>query len=116
MGTGGIFSLLTPKQGPHPDFRLVLTTEPHPNFPIGLLQKSIKLTNDLPSGMRAGLKRTYAQLTQDTLDSVDKPQFWLPLVYAIAFIHSTIIERKKYGPLGWCIKYEFGSHDYNASV
>lgn len=66
--------------------------------------------------MKAGLKRTYAQLTQDTLDSVDKPQFWLPLVYAIAFIHSTIIERKKYGPLGWCIKYEFGSHDYNASV
>ncbi|CAL6017562.1 Outer-arm_dynein gamma [Hexamita inflata] len=116
MGTSGIFSLLTPKQGPHADFRLVLTTEPHQNFPIGLLQKCIKLTNDLPSGMRAGLKRTYTQLTQDTLDSVDKPQYWLPLMYAIAYIHSTIIERKKYGPLGWCIKYEFGTHDFNASI
>jgi len=116
LGTGGIFSLLTPKQPIHQDFRLILTTEPHAKFPIGLLQKCIKLTNDLPSGMKAGLKRTYTQLTQDMLDSVDKPSYWLPLVYAIAFIHSTIIERKKYGPLGWCIKYEFGTHDFNASI
>lgn len=27
---------------PHPDFRLWLTTEPIPNFPIGILQKSLK--------------------------------------------------------------------------
>lgn len=27
---------------PHPDFRLWLTTEPTPNFPIGILQQSLK--------------------------------------------------------------------------
>lgn len=70
----------------------------------------------MPSGMRAGLKRTYTTLTQDMLDSVDKPLYWLPLVYSIAYIHSTIIERKKFGPLGWCTKYEFGQHDFNASI
>ena len=67
--------------------------------------------------MKAGLKRTYDQLTQDTIDAVsDKYSSWLPLMFAIAFVHSSIIERKKYGPLGWCIKYEFGTHDFNASL
>lgn len=27
---------------PHPDFRLWLTTEPTPSFPIGILQQSLK--------------------------------------------------------------------------
>lgn len=29
---------------PHPDFRLWLTTDPNPNFPIGILQQSLKGT------------------------------------------------------------------------
>ena len=28
---------------PHPDFRLWLTTAPTPDFPIGILQKSLKV-------------------------------------------------------------------------
>jgi hypothetical protein len=29
---------------PHPDFRLWLTTDPTPEFPIGILQRSLKVT------------------------------------------------------------------------
>eukprot|EP00767_Chilomastix_cuspidata_P003100 gnl/Chilomastix_cuspidata/322.p1 GENE.gnl/Chilomastix_cuspidata/322~~gnl/Chilomastix_cuspidata/322.p1 ORF type:complete len:2547 (-),score=680.75 gnl/Chilomastix_cuspidata/322:1353-8993(-) len=100
---------------PNKNFRLILTTEPHDKFPIGLLQRSIKLTNDPPTGCRAGLRRSYQMLTQDQLETVDKPQ-WLPLVYVIAFIHTTVQERRKYGPLGWCIPYEFGTPDFSASI
>lgn len=30
---------------PHPDFRLWLTTDPTPEFPIGILQRSLKVRN-----------------------------------------------------------------------
>lgn len=43
----------------HADFRLFITSEPHPKFPIGLLQMSIKVTNEPPKGLRAGLLRSF---------------------------------------------------------
>ena len=57
------------------DFRLWITCEPHPRFPIGLLQMSIKITNEAPVGLRAGLKGSYYWINQDMLDTVSQPQW-----------------------------------------
>jgi len=45
------------QEGSNPTFRLFLSSDPNKAIPIGLLEKSIKLTNEPPQGLRANMKR-----------------------------------------------------------
>jgi dynein heavy chain len=99
-----------------PDFRLFITTEPNPKFPIGLLQLAVKVTCQPPSGLRAGLMRSYTVIVdQDRLERVETAQ-WRVLVYALCFQHSVVQERRKYGAMGWCVPYEYNDGDINACL
>jgi dynein heavy chain len=97
-------------------YRTWITCEPHNDFPINLLQMSIKVTNEPPAGMKAGLHRSYTTAVDtERLQRVEVKE-WRQLVFTICFLHSTVQERRKFGAIGWCIPYEFNGGDLEATL
>jgi dynein heavy chain len=106
------------------DFRLWLTSMPSKIFPTSVLQSGIKLTNEPPKGLRANLKRTYEDMPDtdfyyfdskvdsgEVADAAAKLQPWKKLLFGLCFFHAVIQERRKYGAIGWNIRYEWNQSD-----
>lgn len=65
-----LMDIITETESVHGAFRLWMTTEVHRQFPITLLQMSIKFANEPPQGLRAGLKRTYGGESRNASEPV----------------------------------------------
>lgn len=100
---------------PHPDFRLWLTTDPTPEFPIGILQRSLKVVTEPPNGLKLNLRSTYHKITNQTLSDCPHQSF-SPLVYVLGFFHAVVQERRKYGKIGWNIAYDFNESDFRVCM
>ncbi|XP_006894689.1 PREDICTED: dynein heavy chain 10, axonemal [Elephantulus edwardii] len=100
---------------PHPDFRLWLTTDPTKGFPIGILQKSLKVVTEPPNGLKLNMRATYFKISPEMLDQCPHPAF-KPLVYVLAFFHAVVQERRKFGKIGWNVYYDFNESDFQVCM
>ncbi|CAD2214810.1 hypothetical protein AGDE_00451 [Angomonas deanei] len=103
------------QQPPHDQFRLWLTTEPSTEFPMGILQRSLKVVNEPPNGLKMNMKNTLSKVSEEQLDACVHPSF-RPLVFTLAFFHAVVQERRKYGKIGWNVIYDFNETDFTVSM
>jgi len=97
----------------NPNFKLFLSADPSPNIPIGILDRSIKLTNEPPQGLKANMKRAWNYFPREDID--DKDPKIKSILFALCFFHSTMIERRRFGPKGWNMMYPFSIGDLRDS-
>uniref|UniRef100_A0A8C9P5P1 Dynein axonemal heavy chain 2 n=1 Tax=Spermophilus dauricus TaxID=99837 RepID=A0A8C9P5P1_SPEDA len=102
-------------EDPHPSFRLWLSSSPHPDFPISILQASIKMTTEPPKGLKANMTRLYHLVSEPQFSHCTKPAKYKKLLFALCFFHSVLLERKKFLQLGWNIIYGFNDSDFEVS-
>ena len=89
----------TPYLRRHKDFRLWMTTEPTERFPMGILQKSLKVVTEPPDGLKLNMRATFAKIDQSVLDACPHDAFRACL-FTLAFLHAVVQERRKYGKIG----------------
>ena len=95
------------EEGADPLFRVFLSAMPQPVVPVPILQKSIKLTNEPPTGLRANLLINYGLFDGTMWESSSKQGEFKAIIFALCFFHSVVCERRKFGPIGWNRNYPF---------
>uniref|UniRef100_A0A8C8W0I7 Dynein, axonemal, heavy chain 6 n=1 Tax=Peromyscus maniculatus bairdii TaxID=230844 RepID=A0A8C8W0I7_PERMB len=105
-----------PNQAIKETFRLFLSSMPSSTFPVTVLQNSVKVTNEPPKGLRANIRRAFTEMTPSFFEENILGRKWRQLIFGICFFHAIIQERKKFGPLGWNICYEFNDSDRECAL
>ncbi len=95
----------------HRDFRLWLTSMPSPRFPVSILQNGSKMTVEPPRGVKANLLEIFAGLDDNALNACSRPDVFKKLLLSLSFVHSILLERRRYGSLGFNIRYAYTKSD-----
>eukprot|EP00741_Cyanophora_paradoxa_P024938 tig00000056_g24072.t1 len=96
----------------HNDFRLWLSSAPHPSFPIAILQRGLKLTTEPPKGIKANLTRLYNNISEQQFIRCRQTSKYRKLLFGLCYFHAVLVERRKFLTLGWNVVYDFSDSDF----
>ncbi|KAH8382612.1 hypothetical protein KR009_004377 [Drosophila setifemur] len=101
-------------------FRLFISAEPAPDpqyhvIPQGILESSLKVVNEPPSGMEANLHKAWDNFSQDALETCTQEAEFKSILFALCYFHAVAGERRKFGPQGWNKVYPFNIGDLTIS-
>ncbi|XP_029461663.1 dynein heavy chain 11, axonemal-like isoform X2 [Rhinatrema bivittatum] len=105
----------------HPDYRVFMSAESSLTpkeqiIPQGILENSIKITNEPPTGMLANLHAALDNFDQNTLDLCTREQEFKTILFSLCYFHACVTERRKFGSQGWNKQYPFSIGDLTISV
>ncbi|WAR03796.1 DYHC-like protein [Mya arenaria] len=103
------------------NYRLFVSAEPSATaeshiIPQGILQASIKITNEPPSGMMANLHKSLDNFSQETLEMCARETEFKSILFSLCYFHAVVCERRKFGAQGWNRVYPFNTGDLTISV
>jgi len=70
------------------------------------------MTMEPPKGLRNNMLRTYNNFDDKDLEDCKKVDEFKKLVFGFSLFHAVILDRRKFGPIGWNIPYDFTAEDY----
>jgi dynein heavy chain len=94
-----------------PNFRMWLTSMSTDKFSINVLKSSIKITMEPPTGLKLNLQRQYNTIKNDDFEGCTKPELFKTFFFSLCFFHAIVQDRRKFGPIGWNVKYDFTNED-----
>jgi dynein heavy chain, axonemal len=108
-------------EGSHENYRVFISAEPAATasahiIPQGILESSIKITNEPPTGIKANIHKALDNFTQETLEMCGKEAEFKVILFSLCYFHAVVAERRKFGPQGWNKIYPFNVGDLNISV
>ncbi|XP_063728306.1 dynein axonemal heavy chain 6-like isoform X2 [Symsagittifera roscoffensis] len=106
-----------------PNFRLWLSSKPNAAFPIPILQQGLKMTIENPQGIKGALGRIFSSGSNATVtESIWNQRSevpgspWKQILYSLCLFNCVVVERRKFGALGWNIPYEFTQNDLDVAI
>jgi dynein heavy chain len=68
-----------------------------------------------PKGLKLNLQRQYDNLNEEDLEACSKPELFKSFFFSLCFFHAIDQDRRKFGPIGWNVKYDFTNEDLKVS-
>ncbi|XP_069504355.1 dynein axonemal heavy chain 11 [Ambystoma mexicanum] len=108
-------------RGSHNDYRVFISAEPASTpeehiIPQGILENSVKITNEPPTGMLANLHAALYNFDQNTLEMGTREHEFKSILFSLCYFHACVAGRMKFGPQGWNRRYPFNNGDLGICV